>query len=241
MKAPKMGNDKNTHKPAALILLVTGALLVAIAGIAVEMTAARSDSVDQDKQDVLNRLAATRAAAIDFATEHPDQVPTGHPTIYPTIQPTSWSVGIVNVGGGPFSGGDFGAANHWSWDLDGNHEVVYAGADGPESRNPSRGALLVLVETMSLQGIPALSGGYLAPSGVGPLIITSYQGTVLTLQAATGETFYFDAETRAFTDANGDPVPTDTPTPMPEPPPTAAPTTPATAQPTLAATVAVGG
>jgi hypothetical protein len=48
----------------------------------------------------------------------------------------------------------------------------------------------------------------------------SYDGTLLTIEAETGETFYFDAETRAFTDGGGNPVPTDTAQPTVAPLPT---------------------
>jgi hypothetical protein len=240
---------------AAAALLAAGAVLVAVALVAVGYAGTNSGNLDPAKQDVLERLQATRAAQIQFAQDHPEEIPTRNPTTMPTIRPTSWSVGILVSGQAPMPGSQYVGVNSWSWDLDGNHVIVYAGSEGLEGRNPGRGVIAVLGETMSLQPLSQLGGWYRAPPGVGALRIVSFQGTLLTLQASTGQTFYFDAETRAFTDANGSPVPTDTPTPTPPPPQTPeftlppidfgtdtpAPTAAPTAQPTLAATAAVGG
>ena len=81
-----------------------------------------------------------------------------------------------------------------------------------KARSPGRGVLIVLVSAMDLSSVPEKSGSYLAPPGVGSLHIMSFQGSILTVHATTGEAFYLDAESRAFTDANGNPVVTDTPT-----------------------------
>ena len=103
--------------------------------------------------------------------------------------------------------------NSWWGHINGTVVNIYAGQMGYHT-GASAGRGVVLVFDPS----PA-SVSYLAPLGVGSLRVVSYQGTLLTVQAATGETFYFDAASRAFTDANGNPVSTDTLTPFPEPTP----------------------
>ncbi len=218
---------KVVHKNGGLAVgavVVTGAVLVALALVAIGQAGTNSGNLDPGKQDVLDRLQATRDAAIQFAEEHPGEIPTRNPTTMPTIQPTSWSVGIVDSGQAPISGMGYAGVNSWSWDLDGDHVVVYAGAEGAETRNPGRGVLIVLVSAMDLSSVPEKSGSYLAPLGVGSLHIMSFQGSILTVHATTGEAFYFDAESRAFTDASGNPVATGTPTPTPIPTPVPSPT-----------------
>ena len=259
--------DRRTENQliGALSAVVVVGLIVLVAGTAIAQTNGRSDNVatlavvssptttsnlPPDKQAIVDRLAATRSAEGEYIADHPENQPAGDPpTLKPTIEPTSWSVGIVENGQAPTSSMSFGGINHWSWDIDGHHTGVYAGAEGYASADPGRGVLMVLASTMALHSIPELGGWYEAPPETGALRIVSYEGTVLTVEAATGETFYFDAETRDFTDANGDPVPTDTPTPAPPPAFTPAsslpfalptPTPTASAQATVAATAAVG-
>lgn len=196
--------------------ILLGSIILVIAGVAI-VREVGSETPAQEKQSLIDRLAATRSAAIQFASEHPELLPPAIPTTMPTVEPTSWSVGLIEDAYLP--GGGFSVSNMWSWDLGGNHVQVFAGGAGPNVREAGRGSLLVMVRSMDLKVLTELGGAYKAPPDVGSLRITSFKGTLLTVEATTGETFYFDAETRDFTDANGDPVPTDTPTPSPLPSP----------------------
>lgn len=223
-----MDRQTENRLTGALGAVVVAGLIVMVTGVAMALTSGHSDNVDtlaaesspttvDQKQAMVDRLAATRSAEAQYIAEHPESPPTGNPpTLKPTIVPTSWSVGIVENGQAPISSMSYAGVNHWSWDIDGHHTGVYAGAEGYLSAEPGRGVLMVLASTMALHPIPELGGWYEAPRGTGALRIVSYEGTLLTIQSADGQTFYFDAETRAFTDAHGNPVPTDTPTPAPQ-------------------------
>lgn len=203
----------------SFILPSAGLAVVILGFIGLGLSSARSNDDSSEKQEVMDRLTATYAAAVEYADEHPDEVPVPNPTVMPTVQPTSWSVGIVDSGQAPISSMQFLGTNAWSWDINGYHVVVYAGSEGSMGDTPGRGILLVLASTMDLKAVPSLGGWYEAPLGTGALQVVNFEGTQLTVEAETGETFYFDAESREFTDAEGNPVPTDTPTPTPWPSP----------------------
>jgi hypothetical protein len=208
----------------ALSAVVVAGLIVMVAGVAIALTsghstgvatlAAESDTPSPDgKQQIIDNVEASRAAAEQFAEEHPELLPSHSPGLHrlpeSTLEP--WPQGLSDPAW-QLPGVDFRVDDEWQWDLDGNHVQVFAGAEF----GPIRGAIIVRATSMRLQAVPDLDGWYAAPAGVGSLHIVSFQGTVLTIQATTGETFYFDAETRAFTDADGNPVTTDTPPPTPQ-------------------------
>lgn len=176
-----------------------------------------------------------------YATQPADA--TKPPGVQPVPQTDApWPQGILEHFSAPFPAGMFLATSVWQQDMEEGHMQVYAGEEGSSSRNAGRGMLAVRVMSYDLQ---ALGGGtYKAPLGTGPLTIVAAEGSILTVTAATGETFYFDAEARQLTDSSGAPVPTDSPTPTPEPLPTGNWTIPPglftdTPTPTVAATPAV--
>jgi hypothetical protein len=174
---------------------------IAVAAVAIGLTGARSDNPNQDKQDVVNHSPPDPSQAENHSTKPFDSsVPT----------PVPLADGIYGGSQAPYSTEEFTSKNMWVGHASGLRILVDAGAEGHSIDDAGRG--LLMVDTYSDQ-VPG--GSYVAPSGVGPLHIVSCQGTVLTIQASTGETFYFDAESRAFTDADGNPVPTDMPTAKP--------------------------
>lgn len=220
-------------------ILVTGVALLIVAGVtAIGVTVTRSDSpFSESKQAFLNRLRNPPTSNVAVGVTAAPGWPTPNDT--PSTRPD----GLYDTGLAPYSSMEYAFDNQWQGHLDGDIVFVYAGQLGYFGKDVGRG---VLVMDSNVTG---LGGSFDAPVGVGSLHIVSYEGTVLTIQAATGETFYFDAQSRAFTDASGNPVPTDSPTPTPAPqftPVTSlpfelpTPTPPATAQPTVAATAAAG-
>lgn len=217
---------KRSPRRASLPLLALGTTIVVVATLAIGLGGARSNDENKEKQDVVNRILATQKAGREFAAAHPELIPTRSPGFVATGTPISWSVGIVESGQAPFPGSGYAGRNSWSWDLDGRHVVIYAGALGTGLEDAGRGVLAVLVSEMSLDPVPEMNAWYVAPPGTGPLSITSFDGSLLSVRAETGESFTFDAVTREFNDEDGNPVPTDTPRPTPVPLPTTTATLP---------------
>jgi hypothetical protein len=217
----KIFGSSSLMRPASVLLII--ALAVAIlGGAAVSLQASMSD----DPKAVLDaQMDAARAAAIQQAEEHPELQPSKIPTLWPTGTPEPWPQGLFQRGPAPFPSSEYVFESTWQWDLNGHHVQIYAGREGVEGATPGRGIIILRATALDLQPLPG-GGRYLAPYGVGTLKIVSYEGTLLTLEASTGETFFFDALTRAFTDAGGTPVPTDTPAPTPEQLPTTTATLP---------------
>jgi hypothetical protein len=193
-------------------------MLLTIGSIAVVRTAQSDDEIS-DKQAVLDRVAATHDAAVQEALEHPELLPSKEPgRVVPTWTPRAWEPAIIENGNPPVSGESFQLGNEWQGDIEGRHVQVFAGTSWVDG--VGRGSILVMVKSMDHRVQTDLGGWYGAPIGTGPLRIASFDGTLLTVHADTGETFYFDAETRDFTEENGDPVPTDSPRPSITPYPT---------------------
>lgn len=138
--------------------------------------------------------------------------PPGLPTVVQTHGPRG--DGLYEVAQAPFPNALYAFKNQWQGHLQENLMMVYAGRWGHETADPGRGVLVI--DSRPIGDVTSLS----APLGIGYLHIVEFEGYVLTIQADTGEIFHLDAETHEFTDENGEPVPTDSPTP------TYAPTTP---------------
>lgn len=200
-------------KPAGILLLSAATIVILV--IAVRVNSARSDSpVPEAKQDLHDLF-------LNPPTPDPS-LPTTLATKASTEQyetPVPIPDGIAESSQAPYSSIEFKCTNRWAGHLGNLLVIVYAGAAGRETKDPGRGLLMVDTYSDVTPG-----GAYEAPPSVGSLRITGFTENLLTAEATTGETFYFDAETREFTDANGDPVPTDTPTPTYPPPHTPGPT-----------------
>jgi hypothetical protein len=212
-------------------VLIVGLVLVVLGGSAVVLHAQDSSHVNataQLHQDEINKMEAARQAAFQAYANNPATPPSIGQTFAPASSPEPWPQGLIQTGNAPFPSAEFIGENVWQWDLNGHHVQVYAGRNGNlggKGGDSGRGLIIVLATSFDLKPLP-LGGSYQAPSGTGSLHIVSYDGALLTLHATTGETFYFDADTQAFTDAAGNPVPTDTPWPTPAPQPTPGATIP---------------
>jgi hypothetical protein len=101
--------------------------------------------------------------------------------------------GIFPGDGGLFHAGQPVIINRWQSLVGGQNIQVYAGSTG---QNPDNGVVVVM-ET-SPDRTQTTSQFYPAPSGAGPLTITSENGLVLSLQAENGQQFNFDLQTRQF-------------------------------------------
>ncbi len=83
--------DRGPRTVAPRIVLAVGAALLAVAGIAIGLTSGGSGTPEDEKQAIIDRLAATRSAEAQYLVEHLESSPTGNPpTLKPTIAPTSW-------------------------------------------------------------------------------------------------------------------------------------------------------
>lgn len=202
-------------------ILVAMALgLVICVGVAWGLASAESSNpVAQEKSDIGQREAAERQAALEQWISNPSGRAVKSPGLLPTGTPEPWPQGIFHDASAPYAGSEYILDDVWQQDVGGNHVQVFAGHLGLGMPDPGRGVIVVNVVSPGLQAL-GLGGTYLAPPSVTSLSIVGANGTLVSLLAASGETFYFDAETRAFTDAEGDPVPTDTPRPPVTPYPT---------------------
>jgi hypothetical protein len=205
-------------------VLPIGAGLVALAGVAIGLTivvnaqGTETDPTTQAHLDVLASMNAAREEALQDIINHPESRPPKNGPVPTPGTPEPWPQGLFDYAVAPFPPGWYLFHNQWQWDIGGNHVQVYAGEFGSQSHQHGRGIIAVRVMSVDLEPQP-LGGFYEAPFGTGALHIDDYEGHLLSISAETGETFYFNAETREFTDENGNPVPTDTPTPTPPPPP----------------------
>lgn len=200
-----------------LVLFAAALVVLLAAGTAVGLEAADNQSaLPVDKQEFVDELVAAQASADVFASEYPELLPTKSPGFLPTGTHAPWPQGLLPRPISAAPAAEFIAKDTWQWDINGNHIQVFAGLAGDLDRYSGRGALMLRALSFDLEPVP-LGGWYYAPIGTGPLHIVEYEETLLTIEAETGEMFYFNAETRAFTDVNGDPVPTDAPTPTPPP------------------------
>lgn len=120
----------------------------------------------------------------------------------------------------PFSGLSYHFENEWYEDTDNatrRTEVWVGSVSAPGGGDTQKGVVVVSVVVLTTQDNQAILkqvhlGEYLTPCQGGSVHIVGATGEVLTLQAASGHTFYFDVPARQFV-----PPPNASPTPTPNP------------------------
>jgi hypothetical protein len=97
----------------------------------------------------------------------------------------------------PFSSSDYDVNNSWAETSGGNYVSVFAGNEGGDS---SQG--VVVVDTGPIGTAPGAPGysetAYPTSGQDGSLTMVSASGWTITLEAADGTTYYFDATTDAY-------------------------------------------
>jgi len=157
------------------------------------LTSGRPDA--QTRSSLLEKLAiANRVAAEQQAEKNNPAAQNAHRLPTPqAVQDPPMRSGIFPGDGGLFHAGQAVIANRWQSQVDDNYLQVYAGAT---DTNPAQGIVVVMIT--SPDRTQTQSQVYPAPSGTGPLEITTVNGQVLTLHYKNGRTLKFDVQTRQF-------------------------------------------
>lgn len=199
-------------------LLLLAVFLILAVGIGLQQSIARSDSpISPAKQAFLNRLSNPPTPGPGF--QNGETAAPGYATHHET--PTIWPAAIYEGSLAPYPAGEYELTNHWQGNIAGNSIAVYAGQFGYETPDEGRGVLVVVADSPETGPLADWGGAFPAPIGVGKLKIAAFEGSLLTIQAKTGETLYYDAAAATFSDSWGTVLPRITarasPTPYPTP------------------------
>jgi hypothetical protein len=138
------------------------------------------------------RAYAQRVVQQCEAAREKPQPPKNPHYVPPASPPMVWRSGIIEQGSLPFTGGYYaGMTNQWQELVEGMHVNVYPGSYGDAGPDPGQGLVVVFATSpdFSFQS----SHTWLASPHVGALHIVTANGHVLTLLAANGDRFTFDA------------------------------------------------
>lgn len=177
-------------RPLVAIPFVAGLLAAGVVAITLHLAHGSAEStLPPDKAARLDALAAQ--------AQRDHSLPA--PSLPPRYPDKPRPVGILEGVPAPLDPHLYTIANMWQQMVGDRYEMVYAGV---LTADPAQGVLIVMTAPVDMLNPPsgAWSGPdvHLTPTRDGGVRLTTFTGSVLSLQATDGTLFRFDASTRTY-------------------------------------------
>lgn len=184
-----MKGFRMSKRALRVAIIVVGAAALGIP--AARLVSAGGPALPQEKQAILDRVDAERAAGVSAPK------PSDPTALRPPEEPEApWTTGIVEDGEAPFPSSDVTILNRWQGRIDGVRVVVYAGALARDARQG-----VVIVARLGADLAEVSSRRYLTPVKAGAVKIARAAGDRLALESVSGVQSLFDVSNAAFVQA----------------------------------------